>query len=75
MNGVRIIKAYRQVLKTTKHNPSSLTYAEDLAITEFRAFHKTASVHLSRIDHPLACDVMREVLADLSEKMLHKVKT
>lgn len=73
--GITVIKSYRQVLNATKKEPASMTYAEDLAVTEFRAFHKTAGIHVERVNHPLALEVLREVVADLSEKMLHKIKT
>lgn len=66
MRSIKILKSYQAMTRTLK-SPDEIAYQDDLAITDFRSFHRVADLHCQRVMSEAARNVMLEVLEDLKE--------
>lgn len=62
---IKIIKAHREIV--TKQRP--LSYKDERASVDFRAFYAVANVHVNRVRDPKVKDVMLEVLDNLRNSL------
>ena len=54
-----------QELGRSLSSPGDISFDDDRAVTDFRAFHAIAHLHTSRVKDVRAIDVMEEVLGNL----------
>ena len=69
---MRIIKSYNILTEECRKHDDLLTFDEDRAVADCRAFFVIASLHTTRVTNTLAKNVMREIFETLLDDLADK---
>ncbi len=73
MRQIRVVKSYTTLTQSLQ-SPSDLSYQDDMAVANFRAFHQVAHLHATRVSNSLARNVILEILDDLRGTLMQDMK-
>lgn len=68
MPKIKVIKSYQTLTETLK-SPSDISYAEDKAMAEFRAFYAVAPTYCGAVYNPKVLEVMEEVVDNIKNDL------